>query len=787
MRSIDRKLLRDLWALKTQVVSIALVIACGIGGFIASFSTHDSLVWSREHYYDTARFPHVFATAKRAPLVLVEKIRSIQGVSEVETRVTRDAQLSIEGVVPPMIARLIGVDFGHLPAMSRLTLKSGRWPVPGAAGEAVVNQRFLEARRLKLGARAQVLMNGKLERLTIVGTALSPEYIYATRGGGMPDDEWFGVFWVDAKALASAFNMEGAFNSVLLRLAHGASAQTAVEALDRVLEPYGGFGAVGREDQISHKIVSQEINQQRVFGLVLPSIFLFVAAFILNVVLHRQVNAQRGEIAALKALGYDDRVIAWHYLKFTSVIVLLGAAIGVALGWRLGRAMTGLYTDFFHFPLFHFRLLPWVVLAGTGAALAAAFGGALAAIRGVVKLRAAEALRPPAPAEFRPLIVERFGYAEVFTPSQRMILRNLERKPLRAAFTVAGIAGSVAILLSGTFWVDAVEYFIDVQFNQVQRANVFVGFAEPVAEGARRELEHLPGVSRAEGMRAVPVRLVAGHRQYRTALTGLPDDATLQRILDKDLREARPAPGGVLLTTRLADHLGVTPGDSLVAEMLEGKRIKAPLRVAGTVRELAGMNAYMPLEELNRLAREGPVLSAAGLRVERDEEPRLLARLKEIPGAAVVIVTRTLLETFRATSAKNILFFTTILTGFAATIAIGVVYNNARIQLAERAWELASLRVLGLTRGEVSVLLLGELAIEIAVAIPLGCVAGYWLSWFIISLMQHGEVMEFPLVILPDTYLYAAAVVVAAGVASALIVRNRIDNLDLVAVLKTRE
>ena len=787
MKAIDKKLLRDLWSLKTQVVSIALVIACGIGGFIASFSTHDSLVWSREHYYDTARFPHVFATAKRAPLAVVEKIRAIPGVSEVETRVTRDAQLSIEGVVPPMIARLIGVDFARLPAMSRLTLKSGRWPAPGAAGEAVVNQRFLEARRLKLGMRAQVLMNGKLERLTIVGTALSPEYIYATRGGGMPDDEWFGVFWVDAKALASAFNMEGAFNSALLRLAHGASSQTVVDALDRVLEAYGSFGAVGREDQISHKIVSQEINQQRIFGLVLPSIFLFVAAFILNVVLHRQVNAQRGEIAALKALGYEDRAIAWHYLKFASVIVLLGAVIGVALGWRLGRAMTGLYTDFFHFPLFHFRLLPWVVLAGTGAALAAAFGGALAAIRGVVKLRAAEALRPPAPAEFRPLLVERLGYAEVFTPSQRMILRNLERKPLRAAFTVAGIAGSVAILLSGTFWVDAVEYFIDVQFNQVQRANVFVGFAEPVGSDARRELARLPGVSLTEASRAIPVRLVAGHRHYRTALTGIADDATLQRILDKDLREAHPTPGGVLLTTRLATRLGVAPGDTLVAEFLEGKRIKAPVHVAGTVRELAGMNAYMRLDELNRLAREGPVVSAAGLRVEREEEPRLLARLKEIPGAAVVIVTRTLLETFRATSAKNILFFTTILTAFAATIAVGVVYNSARIQLAERTWELASLRVLGLTRGEVSVLLLGELAIEILVAIPFGCIAGYWLSWFIISLMQHGEVMEFPLVILPDTYLYASAVVVAAGIASALIVRNRIDNLDLVAVLKTRE
>jgi putative ABC transport system permease protein len=730
----------------------------------------------------------VFATAKRAPLALVERIRAIPGVSEVETRVVRDAQLSIEGVVPPMIARLIGVDFAHPPAMSRLTLKSGRWPAPGAKGEVVVNQRFLEARRLKLGARADVLMNGKLERLTIVGTALSPEYIYATRGGGMPDDEWFGVFWTDARALAAAFNMEGAFNSVLLRLSRNAPGAAVVESLDRILDPYGGFGAIGREDQISHKIVSQEINQQRVFGLVLPSVFLFVAAFILNVVLHRQVNAQRGEIAALKALGYEDRAIGWHYLKLASVIVLLGTAIGLGLGWRLGRAMTGLYTtDFFHFPEFHFRLLPWVVLAGAGAALAAAFGGALAAIRGVVRLRAAEALRPPAPAEFRPLLVERLGYVRLFTPAQRMILRSLERTPVRAALTVAGIAGSVAILLAGTFWVDAIDYFIDVQFNQAQRANVSIGFAEPVALAARRELERLPGVIRVEAARAIPVRLVAGHRHYRTALTALADDATLQRILDKDLRESRPVPGGVLLTTRLAQRLGVAPGDTLVAEMLEGKRIKAEVRVAGTVRELVGMNAYMRLEDLNRLAREGPLVSAAGLRVELGEEPRLLERLKEVPAAAVVIVTRTLLDTFRATSAKNVLFFTTILTAFAATIAVGVVYNNARIQLAERAWELASLRVLGLTRGEVSVLLLGELAIEIAAAIPLGFVAGYWLSWLIVALMQHGEMMEFPLVILPDTYLYAGAVVAAAGVASALIVRNRIDNLDLVAVLKTRE
>jgi putative ABC transport system permease protein len=786
LSSLDRKLARDLWSTKTQVVSIALVIACGIGGYIGSLSTYTSLMWSRQHYYDSARFAHVFATAKRAPAALAQKIHAIPGVSELEMRVVRDAQLSIPGVVPPMIARLIGQDFARPAGMNRLTLKSGRWPAPGVKGEVVVNQRFLEARSLRLGQQLNVLLNGKLERLALVGTVLTPEYIYATRGGGMPDDEWFAVLWIDARSLAAAFNMEGAFNSALLRLQRGASSEAAVEALDLLLEPYGGFGAVGRADQVSDKILSQEINQQRIFGTVLPAIFLLVAAFILNVVLHRQVNAQRAEIAALKALGYPDRAIAAHFLKFASVIVLLGAAIGVWLGNWLGHAMTGLYTDFFHFPEFHYRLEPWLVLSGALAALLAAFGGALAAIRGVVRLHAAEALRPPAPAAFRPLLVERLGYAGLLTPSQRMIMRNLERKPLRAAITVAGIAGSVAILIAGTFWGDAIEWFMDVQFNQVQRSQVNVGFAEAVSRDAAWELARLPGVKQAEVMRSIPVRLRAGHRSYRTAINGVADDARLQRILDADLREAKPLPGGVLLTTRLAERLGVAPGEEVIAELLEGKRIKAPVRVTGTVRELAGMNAWMRLEDLNRLAREGAMVSSAGLLVDRADEARLLERLKQIPAAAVVIVNRTLVDTFRETSARNVLFFTAILSAFAATIAVGVVYNNARIQLAERAWELASLRVLGFTRAEVSVLLLGELALEIAAAIPLGFLAGFWLAALLLALMPH-EMIEFPLIIDAPTYLYAGAVVVAAGVVSALIVRNRIDNLDLVGVLKTRE
>jgi putative ABC transport system permease protein len=521
-------------------------------------------------------------------------------------------------------------------------------------------------------------------------------------------------------------------------------------------------------------------------GTVLPAVFLLVAAFILNVVLHRQVNAQRTEVAALKALGYGDGAIAGITSSSPRRSLPAASCSASALGYWLGGRLTALYTDFFSFPRFFYRVSPWVVLIGTSVAIAAASLGALAAIRSVVRLRPAEALRPPAPAVYRPLFLERVGLVHLITPAQRMIFRNLERRPVRAALTISGIAGAVAILISGTFWRDAVDQFTEVQFHLAQPADIYLGFVEAVPEIVRADLERLPGVMRAEVSRSIGVRVLAGHRTYRTAVTGLKDDAELQRVVDKHMREAAPRPGALLLTGRLAARLGVAPGDSVVLELTDGRRTRAEMRVGGTVDELAGMNVWMRLEDLNRLAADGPLVNAAALLVDPAEELLLLRTLKEVPGVATVIVKSTLLETFRTTTARNLLFFTAVLTVFAATIAFGVVYNNARIQLAERSWELASLRVLGFTRAEVSVLLLGQLAVEIALAIPLGFVIGYGLASLIITLTA-GDVYEIPMVILPSTYLYAAVTVVVSGIISALAVRHRIDRLDLVAVLKTRE
>ncbi len=786
MKTLDRKLLRDLWHMKSQAFSIALVVAAGIGAFIALLSTYDSLQWSRQSYYEEARFAQVFANIKSAPRAVEQQIAELPGVAALETSVVQDVTLDIENVAEPVIGRMIGLSNGSQPGLNHLTLRQGRFPERGKRNEALVSEGFAKAHALRPGDTVAALLNGKREPLEIVGIVLSPEYIFASRGGDLPDDKGFGVFWMEHERLASAFDMEGAFNHAALSLSPGASEAAVIDALDRLLEPYGSLNAHGRKEQSSHRILDQEINQQKTMATIFPTIFLGVAVFLLNVVLTRQVATQRDQIAALKALGYADFTIAVHYLKLVLVIVLCGILLGVAVGAWMGYAMTDLYTTFFHFPRLIYRIQPWIMLVASGISLAAAMGAAYGAVRRVVSMPPAEAMRPPAPARYRRMLLEKLGLAHLLSPQARMVVRTLERRPLRTLLTSFGIASAVAIIVSGTFWGDAMDYLMEVQFNAAERADVTVTFTTPVSRTALYEIARLPGVLRSEEMRSVPVRLRAGHHTYRTAVSGYPPDADLRQLLDTQLRPVFMPGEGILLSRRLAQRLGVKPGDRLILESLEATRAKRETVVSALVNDMIGLSAYMDIAALNRLMGEGESISAVAVKLDPSQASAFYARIKQMPQVATVAIKDEMLRSFRETNRKFLLFFTAIVTAFAAAIAVGVVYNSARISLAERAWELASLRVLGFTRHEVSTLLLGELAFEIALAIPLGLWLGKLLSQLIIMLMPM-ETIDIPLIITPATYAYSALAILISGVVSALIVRHRVDHLDLVAVLKTRE
>jgi putative ABC transport system permease protein len=783
---LHRKLGRDLWRLRSQVLTIALVVASGLGGFIGSLSTYDSMTAMRDAYYDSGRLAHVFVAAKRAPLHVLDKIRRLPDVVDAEASVAGSAMVTLDDVDESMAGRVIALPPLGLPRINRLSLRAGHWLAPGDDSGALVSEAFARARGLEPGDEVTLLINGRFERVRIRGIALSPEYVFAAAGAAFADDTRFGVFWLSHARLAAAYDMEGAFNAASLRLARNASAAATIAAVDGLLAPYGSTGAHDRADQPSVRALNQEIGEQRVFGTVLPAVFLGVAVFLLNVLLSRHIATERTQIAALKALGYDDRTIGMHYLVFVLVIAVLGVVLGLAIGVVFGRWMTELYTRYFFFPSAEWRAAPWIVLSGAGIALAAAVTAAVSAVRRVVRLAPAEAMRPPGPARFRRLFVEWIGVPQLLSGGGRMVMRELERRPFRSSLTVLGVASAIAIIVGGTWWDDAFDVLLEEELQVREKADVLVVLTRSVAPSALHEAARLPGVLAVEGTREVPVRLINGHLSYRTALSGIDHRSSLRPVIGRSHDRLRLPEDALVLTDRLSRKIGIRAGESVWVEPLEGRRHAHLMSVALEAGDLIGMRAYATREAAAALVDEEDTVNFLRFRIDRARLVEFMRAAREIPLFATVGDKTRLIRHFRDTSQRNLLVFTGILSAFAACIAVGVVYNSARIALAERAWELATLRVLGFTRGEVSSILLGQIGVQVLIAIPLGCLLGYGLAALLASLIE-GEEFEIPLVIRAHTYAIAILVTLAAGFVSAFIVRQRIDRLDLVGVLKTQE
>jgi putative ABC transport system permease protein len=692
-------------------------------------------------------------------------------------------------MVEPASGRLVSLPERAPPALNGLHLRSGRMPRPRSSDEVVVTEAFADAHRLVPGDPLTALMNGRLERLAIVGTALSPEFTYALAPGQLfPDDRRFGVLWMRRSALAPAFDMEGAFNDAALLLEHGASVDAVIERVDRVLEPYGGVGAIARTDQQSAFFVDNEIRQLDTFAWMLPVLFLLVAAFLLNVVVARIVSGQRAEIAALKAFGYRDREVGLHYAQLVGLVTLIGGLLGVALGAWFGAGMVRMYGDYYRFPELPYRLGLGEVLLGLAVALAAAAVGTWGAIRRTVQLPPAEAMRPEAPRTYRRTALERLGLTALVPAWARIVLRELERQPRRALMSVVGIALATGLTIANAFTLDSVNHMLNLQFGIAQREDVQLSLVEPRSLGALSSIERLPGVLHAEPYRTVPVRFRVGARTKNAGITGVPADAALSTLVDERLRTVTVPPSGVLLSRKLADELGLAVGDDVRVEVLEGLRRRVDVRVASIVDTFIGMTAYMDLGALPRLLGETVSMNGARLLVDDARLDELYAEVKRTPVVTGVSTRDSILAKVRELLDENLLVFVTISLAFSLVLAFGVLYNAVRITLAERARDFASLRVLGFERREVAAILFGEIGLLVAIAIPVGLVLGRWMAAMLVRSPGYDtEQFRLPLVVSPATYAMAALCVIVAAALSGWSAWRKLDRIDIVEVLKTRD
>jgi len=787
MAMLDIKLLRDLRRLWAQALAISLVIAGGIATLVLAVGSHRSLDQTRDAYYERYGFADVFAVVRRAPKTLVSQIAEIPGVAAVEARIAALALLDIPNFREPASGQFISLPDVGQPALDRLYLRVGRMPEPGASAEVVVNENFANAHGFVPGARFSALLNGRKRELVIVGIVLSPEFIYTTGPGDiMPDDRRFGVIWMSEKTLASAYDLDGAFSSVNLKLLRDASERDVIQRLDVLLDRYGGRAAHGRRDQTSHAWLDHELDMLNNMSRTLPPIFLLVSAFLINLTLSRLVALEREQIGLLKALGYGNFAIALHYIKFVVVLATIGIVVGSVTGTWLGIRVTQLFGDFFHFPFLIFIKSPDLYAVAAALSLAAAIVGAVRALRDVVTLPPAVAMQPPAPPRFRRLLPAWFSIRGVFSQPTVMMLRNITHHPVRAGFTMLGMALATGILIVSLFTRDTMAQLIDVTYFMADRQDATVNFIEKRSEDVAMQMARLPGVLAVESYREVPVRIRHGSIERRVMISGRPRGADLSRIIDADLRTVVPPETGLAISAMLATVLGVKTGDFVEVDLLEGQHRTVTLPIAAEVEDYFGLRAMMDAAALSRLMREAPTVSGVNLSVDRNRLDLLYDAIKRMPTVSGMALQRISLANFRRNVALLITTMASIYTGLATIIAFGMVYNSARISLSERARELASLRVFGFGQGEVLRILLLELAVLSLAAQPLGWLIGYRLAW-IMKTNLAGELMRVRLVVEPFTYVFASAVVLTAAILSALIVRERVNKLDLVAVLKTRD
>ncbi len=787
MHALDRKLVRDLWRLRGQVLAIGLVIASGVAMLVMSLSTVESLRDTANAYYERYRFADIFTGLERAPLRLKKRIADIPGVQTVQTRIVKIAVLDIEDFEEPVIGQLVSIPERRKPFLNQLALREGRYVSPSHIDEVILGEPFADAHKLQIGDQLKAIMNGNKRTLDIVGIALAPEFVYAIGPGAlMPDDKRFGILWMGEKALASAYDLDGAFNDVALSLLVNSEPEIIIKHLDQLTKDYGSIGAIARKDQISNWFLMNEIEQMRTMSMLLPTIFLAVAAFLTQMVLSRLIATERSEIGLLKAFGYTRIQVAWHYARMVVAIAIIGILLGWILGSWLGRYQTGVYAELYRFPFLYFRPSMATFTISALVSIAAALVGSMRAVYNAATLPPATAMLPPSPPVYRQrknIITQLLAWLDQPT---RIIFRQLTRWPIRSILTSLGVAFAVAVLVMSLQWFDAIHEIINVYFFDAQRQDITIGLSHSQDNKVAHELRHLPGVLSVEPSRIVSAEFHASNRKHRGAIQGVLSSATLSPIHDVERGIVPIYSDGLAINSMLAEKLQVEIGDTVRVKILEERRPDTLIPVVDVFESYIGMPVYMNLHTLNRLMKEGKQVEYLNILVDEKYESNLFSKLKELPDVAAVSLRKAAVETFNNTMAETLLIFVTLFSSFGCALAFGLVYNSTRITLSERGRELATLRVLGFTQAEISYILLGEVGLLIVISLPIGCLLGYSLAWIIVSAFET-ELFRIPLVIKPSTYGKAIIIALAATAFSALLVRNRLKRLDLIKVLKTRE
>lgn len=792
VRVLHRKLLRDLWAAKAMLAAIVGILVVGIASFTGMASVYLNLEGARRSYYARCRMADFSVSLKKLPVVELDRLESVPQITEIRPRISFPVIIDMPESPRPVSGRIISLPDSPAPIINNIVLRRGGYFTGQRREEVILNEDFARAHRLRPGDRLHVLLNHRRQELHVVGTAISSEFVYLIAPGALvPDPATYGILYVKQSFAEEVTDFQGACNELVGRLE--ASLRDRPDAVLRevetALEPFGVVTTTPRRQQTSHWFLSSELNGLRVSIVILPTIFLLVAALILNVLMTRLAEQQRTVVGTLKALGYRNGELLRHYLQFGASVGLAGGIIGTAAGYLLAEGMTGVYADFYKFPRLINRPAPGVMLAGVGLSLLFSLLGTWRGVRSLLRLHPAEAMRPAPPPQGHRIFLERLGLLwRRLGFRWQMVLRSLFRQRMRTAVTTGAASIGAALLLTTFHMRDAMQELIRFQYQKLLRADYELAFKDQRDGGALLEARQLPGVDRAEPVFQVACTFHHGHLRKQGSIVGLQHDAVLTQLYDTAGRPIVLPQTGLVLTRKLAELLQVRPGDRLTFVPVQGRRDRLQVPVMRVVDSYLGTAAYADFDYLNRLMGEEATLTQVQLKVspERATTQSFYRELKRLPALQSVSAVRDQKKKLMRVLIEQMMISIFIVIVFAGMIFFGSLLNASLISLAERREEIALLRVLGYSSREVGGLFLREnLCLNITgtlLGLPLGFLFSHW-----ITRLYNTELFRIPLVIRPESWWSTAALGVLFALLAHWPVRRAVRQMNWQQTLNVKE
>jgi len=789
---LDRKLFRDLWTAKGLLLAIGAIMGVGINNFVTLQSAHHNLSRAKVEYYQQCRMADFWIDVKKVPLAELDAVRRLPGVLEITPRVQFKAVVDLPGFDEPVNALVISMPDRRQTVLNDIVLRQGDYFPDRQDNEVIVSEKFARAHRLHPGQTVRILLNNRRQELAIVGTALSSEYTYALGPGTIvPDPERFGVLYVKRSFAESAFNMQGAANQICGRLEAGAgtAGDETLRRAETLLEPFGVFQATPLRLQASNQFLSNEINGLGAIATLSPSVFLTMAALVLNVLLTRLVRQQRTVLGTLKALGHTDGTLVVHVLKLGIGVATVAGLTGCLCGHLLSSMVTTLYRQFFDFPELGGRVFWPIHGLGLLAAYACAVAGSLQGAWQVLRLQPAEAMRPEPPQRGGSVWLERLRFVwDRLSSDWRLVLRSLLRNRFRTATGLFAAAMGTGILVHSFMLVASQKFMIDFQFYRVTRSDIDVMLEAERGDELLSDARHLPGVDYVEPFLEVACTFEHGHARRKGSITGLVADARLTTPRDRSGERIIVPEAGLVISRRLADILQAETGDRLRVTPVKGQRRTIELPVARIADSYLGLTAYAHSDYLSRQLDEGPLISGLQLQVDPSEERRreLFRDIKRMPAVQAIQARREMIENLIESLLKSQQIMIVLSITFAGVAFCGSMINASLVNLAERQREVATLLALGYTPWRIGALLLRENLITSGVGTALGLPFGYWIAW-LTALAYDGDLVRLPVV--GPWWVWTATIALAITFTFAAhgVVQRQILKLDFVQALNVKE